>query len=201
MSVSYAETVRRHTPAGPSSLLDRPALADELDRRAAAGSSFGVALLRITDVDAVRCNMGWSAAAVVVREVGIRLAELAEDRSAVAGCLDDDEFVVLLSALDTDAQVVAAWAMHEAAGDLLVVKGNWIMPSTVVGVAVAAPGDAPADVLHRAGVAMARAATAESVVASFASSLDAPVPPSARPWVRPYPTHPGTGAAAQAGAA
>lgn len=200
MSISYAETARRRSPES-TQLLDRSVLADELDRRTAAGVAFSVALLGITDLEAVARNVGRYAGDVVVREVGIRLVELAERHDAVAAQLDMQEFVILLPELAEDELVAMAWAMHEMAGDLLVVQGNWIMPTTSVGTTTAAPGEEPAHVLHRAGVAMTRATKTGSVVAAFASDVDASTPSPARPWARPYRVRPGVSPTSQAGAA
>lgn len=179
------EALRQVRTDSLTRLPNRLAVMEELDRRAAAGERYTVAMLDINDFKSINDHLGHATGDSVLYEVAVRLAEVAEGRGALAGRLSGDEFVLLLPAMSDEQAAMAAWDIHERTGEPLIVSGRWLLPLTSVGLAAADPGEDPGDVLHRADIAMYRAKTSASCIAVFDPALDVVTPvEEERPRVR-----------------
>ena len=166
-------------------LPNRRALYRELGRRTKAGEAYTVAMLDMDRFKAINDRFGHDLGDWVLLQFAMRLHEVARRLTGYAGRLHGDEFVVVLPAMSDDQAALAAAEIHECTADLLVVLGHMIFPWATVGVAAAAVGDSPRDVLHRADVALYRAKRKEVSVALFDPAVDMfPPPQEDRPTVR-----------------
>ncbi len=181
----HDDLVRRLHADELTLLPNRRALYAEMDRRAAAGEGYALAMLDLDRFKAINDALGHAAGDWVLFQVAARLREVASETGWFAARLHGDEFAVVLPAMSADQAAMAAWAIHERTGEPLPVQGHLLFPWATVGVAIADAAEAPNDVRRRADLTMYRAKRTESGIAVFDPALDA-VPPLAeeRPRVR-----------------
>ena len=136
-----------------------------LDRRLAQGQPITAALVALNRFDIVNTAYGRSAGDALLRAAQRRIEEIAAERfgsGAVVARLGGSEF--LLAAEDNVARVeAAAGRIAEALSRPFVAGGAVAVLGCRIGIAAAVPGDGGAELLRRAGEALAVARASDSL--------------------------------------
>ena len=180
-----AELWRRlHTD--PLTLLaNRAALYAEMDRRVGEHQGYTLAILDLDQFKAVNDRFGHDIGDWLLFEVAARLRAVCAVHGWIPARLHGDEFAVVLPAMSGEQATVAAWMIHDALAQGMVLMGQALFLWSSVGITVATSKDDPADVRRRADVAMYRAKKSYAGIDLFDPAVDV-LPPreQSRPSVR-----------------
>jgi diguanylate cyclase (GGDEF)-like protein len=138
-------------------LPNRRALYREMDERSQAAEVYGLAFLDVDGFKAINDVHGHATGDRVLFQLAARLRQLSDQRGWLAARLGGDEFAVLLPAMSIEDAAAAAHEIHECFSEPITLLSVRVFPSATVGVAVAAAGEPPRNVRHRADIAMYQA--------------------------------------------